>query len=64
MWLYPYFGTHDSMSAPLIKYDLQNDHLEVKKGGQIFEKNKIENWLIMGVYLYLDTHDEICVLLI
>ena len=30
MWLYPYFGTHDSMSAPLIKYDLQNDHLEVK----------------------------------
>ena len=43
MWIYPYFGTHDGMSAPLIQYDLQNDHLEVKKGsrdlgGQIFEK--------------------------
>ena len=24
-------GTHDSMSAPLIKYDLKNEHLEVKK---------------------------------
>ena len=28
---YPYFGTHDGMSAPLIKYDLKHEHLEVKK---------------------------------
>ena len=31
MWMYLYFGTHDGMSASLIKYDLQNYNLEVKK---------------------------------
>ena len=31
MRTYPYFGTHDGMSASLIKYDLQNEHLEVRK---------------------------------
>ena len=43
MRIYPYFGTHDGLSAPLISYDLQKDHLEVKKGScdlgsQIIEK--------------------------
>ena len=47
MRIYPYFGTHDGLSAPLISYDLQKDHLEVKKGScdlgsQIIEK-KIKN---------------------
>ena len=32
-------------------------------GSQIFEK-KSENGFTMGVYPYLDTHDDICVLLI
>ena len=69
MWICPYFGTHDGMSAPLIYYDiLQNDHLEVKVGScylgsQIFEK-KIENGFTMGLYPCLEIHDNVCVLLI
>ena len=37
MWIYPYFGTYDYKSAPLIKYDLQNDDLEVKKANSAVE---------------------------
>ena len=33
-------------------------------GSQIFEKKKIDNGFTMGVYPYLNTHDDACVLLI
>ena len=36
----------------------------VVTSGVKFSKKKIENGFTMGVYPYLDTHDDVCVLLI